>query len=105
MRAGLGLGNQLFELVSLIGIARDIRRVPIVDTMNSGLVKQLLSSTLFRYPLLLEQIQFRYPLLLDQTPIRSIQVDFFFVKKWHDLVRLILKLNLIKLSLSISKMV
>lgn len=38
-----GLGNQLFELISLIGIGRTLNRQPII-TANNGIVLSILSS-------------------------------------------------------------
>uniref|UniRef100_A0A0M3HWD7 Alpha-1,6-mannosyl-glycoprotein 6-beta-N-acetylglucosaminyltransferase n=1 Tax=Ascaris lumbricoides TaxID=6252 RepID=A0A0M3HWD7_ASCLU len=38
---GGGIGNQLFEFVSLIGIARNLNRVPYIGAINFGAIKKL----------------------------------------------------------------
>ncbi|PAV71681.1 hypothetical protein WR25_27047 [Diploscapter pachys] len=60
IRLNGGLGNQLFELISLIGIGRNLNRQPIIPADN-GVALSILSSSIFpRYPMILDQIQVRF---------------------------------------------
>ncbi|VDM46644.1 unnamed protein product [Toxocara canis] len=57
--AGGGVGNILFEFISMIGIAKSLGRIPYIDAINSGTINKL-SALRPIFPNLAEQFHVRF---------------------------------------------
>lgn len=49
------IGNQLFELISIIGIASELGRRPMMAATDAGLMREVVNGLLYKFPLLIEQ--------------------------------------------------